>query len=195
MPVTGAYSAEKLVIGPGKMYIGVTPPAGGTSLSTILTAGVPADGHLCGYTKTGTEYHSSVEQEGYEVDEVKSPIFTNVTAENASITGTLVQLVDVDLLKALLPNYGFVAPGTFTVGGLVSYPATATPSVLVVGQDRAVPAKIVAAMIYKAINIGEFILQMTRTNPSETDFEFSAQALGTRPVADQLGQVYMESIV
>jgi hypothetical protein len=195
MPVTGTYDASKLVIGPGKMYLNAPLPAAGASLSTVLTGGVPASGTLVGYTKTGTEYHSSVDQEGYEVDETKSPIFTNLTGENVSITGTLVQLVDVEVLKGLLPNYNFVTPGTFTVGGLVAYAATAQPSVLVVGQDRAVPSKIVAFMLYKAINIGEFILQITRANPSETDFEFSGQAIGSRTAGDQVGQVWFESAV
>jgi hypothetical protein len=195
MPVVGSYDASKLVIGPGKMYLGAPLPADGASISTILTGGVPASGTLVGYTKTGTEYHSSVDQEGYEVDETKSPIFTNVTAENVSITGTLVQLVDAAVLKALLPNYRFLTPATFSVGGLVSYAAEAQPSVLVVGQDRAVPTKIVAVMLYKAQNIGEFILAITRANPSETDFEFQGQAIGSRMAGDQVGQVWFESIV
>src|SRR4029077_3592780 len=101
MPVTGAYDPVKLVVGPGKMYFNVTPPADGTSLSTILVAGVPADGTLVGYTKTGTTYHSAMTISGYEVDEVRSPIFYNPTQETVSIQGTLVQIAETTTLQSL----------------------------------------------------------------------------------------------
>lgn len=189
---TGSYDATKLVIGPGKLYIGCALPADGASISTILTTGVPSDGHLVGYTKTGTTYHSGITQTGYEVDEVKSPIYFNITAETVSIDGTLVQLDDIEALKAMLPNYGFTTPDTFHVGGLVSLPATSQPSVLIVGQNRAAPSKKVAAMVYQALNTAEFIMAITRANPSETNFTFTGQAIGTRTPPDQLGQVWFE---
>jgi hypothetical protein len=192
MPTTGGYDATKLVIGPGSLYIGVALPAAGASISTILTAGVPASGHLVGYTKTGTTSHSAITQSGYEVDEVKSPIYNNITAENMSIQGTLVQLDDIEALKAMLPNSTFVTPDTFTIGGLVSLPTSAQPSVLVVGSNRATPGKKAACMIYQALNVQEFIMAVTRANPSETAFNFSAQAIGSRTAGDQLGQFWFE---
>jgi hypothetical protein len=194
MPVTGAYDPVKLVVGPGKMYFNVTPPADGTSLSTILVAGVPADGTLVGYTKTGTTYHSAMTISGYEVDEVRSPIFYNPTQETVSIQGTLVQIAETTTLQSLLPNYNFKTPGSFHVGGLTAWPTTAYPSVLVVGQNRATPTpKIVAVMIYKALNTQEFVMAITRQNPSETAFTFSGNAIGTREAGDQVGQVYLEA--
>jgi hypothetical protein len=193
MALTGSYDPTKFVIGPGKLYLGVTPPADGASLSTILTPGPdPTTGHLVGYTKTGTTYHSKITQTGYEVDEVKSPVFINITAEDISIDGTLVQLDDIEALKAMLPNYGFTTPDTFHVGGLVSLPTSSQPSVLVVGQNRANPSKRVAAMVYQALNTAEFIMAITRANPSETAFTFAGQAIGTRTPPDQLGQVWFE---
>jgi hypothetical protein len=192
MPTTGAYDPVKLVVGPGKMYIGCAIPADGASLSTIITAGVPSDGTLVGYTKTGTTYHSAMTLTGYEVDEVRSPIFFNPTQENVSIQGTLVQIAEASTLSILLPNYNFVTPGSYHVGGLTAWPATAYQSVLVIGQNRAVPSKVVAVMIYKALNTQEFIMAITRQNPSETAFTFSGNAIGTRGAGDQIGQLWLE---
>jgi hypothetical protein len=130
---------------------------------------------------------------GYEVDEVRSPIFYNPTQETVSIQGTLVQIAEAEILKALLPNYNFKTPGSFHVGGLTAWPTTAYPSVLVVGQNRATPTpKIVAVMIYKALNTQEFIMAITRQNPSETAFTFSGNSIGTREAGDQVGQHYLE---
>jgi hypothetical protein len=190
---SGAYDPIKLVVGPGKMYFNCAPPADGASLSTILVAGVPSDGVLVGYTKTGTTYHSAMTLTGYEVDEVRSPIFYNPTQETVSIQGTLVQIAETATLSALLPNYNFKTPGSYHVGGLDAWPSTAYPSVLVVGHNRATPGKIVAVMIYKALNTQEFIMAITRQNPSETAFTFSGNAIGTREVGDQLGQLYLEA--
>ena len=192
MPATGAYDPVKLVVGPGKMYFNCAIPADGASLSTILTTGVPADGVLAGYTKTGTTYHSAMTLTGYEVDEVRSPIFFNPTQETASIQGTMVQIAETATLSALLPNYNFKTPDSFHVGGLTSWPTTAYPSVLVVGHNRATPGKIVAVMIYKALNTQEFIMAITRQNPSETAFTFSGNAIGTREAGDQLGSIWLE---
>jgi hypothetical protein len=192
MPTTGAYDPVKLVVGPGKMYFNCAPPADGASLSTILTTGAPSDGVLAGYTKTGTTYHSAMTLTGYEVDEVRSPIFYNPTQETVSIQGTLVQIAETATLSALLPNYNFKTPDSFHVGGLTSWPTTAYPSVLVVGHNRATPGKIVAVMIYKALNTQEFIMAITRQNPSETAFTFSGNAIGTREAGDQLGQIWLE---
>jgi hypothetical protein len=190
---TGAYDPVKLVVGPGKMYFNVPIPADGASLSTILTGGIPTGtGFLAGYTKSGTTYHSAMTLTGYEVDEVRSPIFFNPTQETVSIQGTLVQVAEKEALLAMLPNYNFKTPDSYHVGGLTSWPATAYPSVLVVGQNRATPGKIVAVMIYKALNTQEFIMAITRQNPSETAFTFSANAIGTREAGDQLGQVWLE---
>jgi hypothetical protein len=190
---SGAYDPIKLVVGPGKMYFNCAPPADGASLSTILVAGVPSDGVLVGYTKTGTTYHSAMTLTGYEVDEVRSPIFYNPTQETVSIQGTLVQIAETATLSALLPNYNFKTPGSYHVGGLDAWPTTAYPSVLVVGHNRATPGKIVAVMIYKALNTQEFVMAITRQNPSETAFTFSGNAIGTREVGDQLGQLYLEA--
>jgi hypothetical protein len=192
MPSTGAYDPTQFVIGPGKLYFGCAPPADTMSLSTIITSGVPSDGHLVGYTKSGTTFHSGITQTGYEVDEVKSPVYFNITAETISIDGTLVQLDDIEALKAMLPNYSFTTPDTFHVGGLVTLPTTSYPSVLVIGQNRKSPTKHVAAMVYSSLNTAEFIMAVTRANPSETNFTFTGQAIGTRSAGDQLGQLWFE---
>jgi hypothetical protein len=189
---TGAYDATKLVVGPGAMYFNVPLPADGASISTVLTGGVPTTGQLVGYTKSGTTYHSAMGLTGYEVDEVRSPIFYNPATETVSIQGVLVQLGDIEVLKAMLPNYAFLTPDGFTVGGLTSWPTTAYPSVCVVGRNRATPAKHVAVMLYSALNTQEFIMAITRQNPSETAFTFTGQAIGTRQPGHQVGGVWME---
>jgi hypothetical protein len=191
--LTGAYDATKLVVGPGAMYLNVPLPAAGASISTVLTGGVPTAGTLVGYTKSGTTYHSAMALTGYEVDEVRSPIFYNPATETVSIQGVLVQLGDLEVLKAMIPNYNFITPDSFSVGGLTSWPTTAYPSVCVVGHNRATPtAKKVAVMLYSALNTQEFIMAITRQNPSETAFTFTGQAIGTRPPGDQVGGIWME---
>jgi hypothetical protein len=198
MAVTGTYDPLKLVIGPGKLYINVPLPADNASISTVLAGppiGTPTTGHLIGYTKTGTTVHNAMTLTPYEVDEVKSPIFQNITAEPASIQGTLVQLVDLEALKVLLPNATFVTPDSFNIGGLVSLPTTAFPTVCVVGQDRQSPGKHIAAMLYSAMNTQEFIMAITRANPSETAFTFTGQAIGTRSPGNQLGGMWFEGVV
>ena len=196
LAVTGAYDPTHLVVGPGAMYLNVPLPTTGSSISTVLTGGVPTTGQLVGYTKSGTTYHSSMALTGYEVDEVRSPIFYNPATETASIQGVLVQLLDLEVLKAMLPNYLFITPDSFSVGGLQSWPTTAYPSVCVVGHDRSSPTpKKAAVMLYSALNTQEFIMAITRQNPSETAFTFTGQAIGTRNPGDQVGGVWMEGAV
>jgi hypothetical protein len=196
LATTGAYDPTHLVVGPGKMYLNVPLPADGASISTVLTGppiGTPATGLLVGYTKSGTTYHSAMALTGYEVDEVRSPIFYNPTSETVSIQGVLVQVAELEVLKALLPNYAFVTPDSLNVGNLTTWPTTAYPSVCVVGQTRATPTtKHVAVMLYSALNTQEFILAVTRQNPSETAFTFTGQAIGTRTPGNQVGGFWLE---
>jgi hypothetical protein len=188
--LTGARNAQNLIIGPGWLYLGVDVPASGSPVA--LTAGVPTNGILVGYTKDGNKFSNTLTQTAIEADESKAPLWEQIATEVLTIEGILMQEIDPAVVTAMLPNATYVtASGLWTFGGLVSIPPAAQTSVCLVAQQRN-GTKHVAATLYSAMNVEAFILNITRKAASESPYKFQAQPLGSRPVGDQLGQLWME---
>jgi hypothetical protein len=198
----GGRDATKVIIGPGWLYLGAPVPAPGAP--PVITAPVPPNtpptitgATLVGYTKDGAKFTSGFTLTPIEADESKAPLWQQINVETVSIDGTLMQLYDPTVINNYLPNAVNVAgpttpPGTlFTFGGLVTVPTTSQPSVILIGQPRAPnDSKYVSMMIYSGMNVDAFVFNLTRKAATETTFKFDAQPISSRPLGDQLGQLF-----
>ena len=197
----GGRDATKVMIGPGWLYLSATIPA--TGQPPTITAPVPPNtppavtgATLVGYTKDGAKFSSGFTLTPIEADESKAPLWQQINVETVTIDGTLMQLFDAAVIASFLPNMTSTTTTTpagtlYTVGGLVNVPTANLPSVLLIGQPRPPnDAKYVSAMIYSAMNVDAFVYNLTRKAASETTFKFDAQPVSSRPLGDQLGQVF-----
>jgi hypothetical protein len=199
MATTGSRDATKCIIGPGWLYLNVPVPAStnpATPVALTITNGVPAPttGLLVGYTKDGNKFSSGFSQTSIEADESKAPLWQQIDTETLTIEGSLMQVVDPEVITTMLPNATYLAAsGLWTFGGAPNIPIAAQPSVLLVGLQRPPnDTKWVAAMIYQAMNSEAFVLNLTRKAAAETPYKFEGQAIGTRIIGDQLGQLIFQ---
>jgi len=187
MATWGEYLASDIVIGPGALYFGTTPPAAGSKL-TLDANGVPPDGRLAGYTEQGNTINigwQTPPNEAWQYQENYRVAAANVMA----IAGRLVQVRDLALMHYLLPPSYVPAATNWLTFGVAKQPDL-VPSVTLVYEYR-LPAATKAygyAMIYRSMNVTPFSINVTRRNPTAVDFRFEAIVVQTRPPEDQLGQ-------
>lgn len=190
MPVTGARNSQQCIIGPAYLYLGVTVPA--TAVPPTLTAGVPDIGTLVGYTTDGNKFTAGFTQQAIEADESKAPLWQQIATETLTIEGQLMQELDPAVVTAMLPQANYItASKLWTFGGQIAVPAAAQTSVLLVGIQRD-GTKHVSAMLYSAMNVEAFVLNLTRKAASFSPYKFEAQPIGSRQAGDQLGQLWIE---
>lgn len=190
MPLSGTRDSSKCIIGPAYLYLGCTPPADNTAYT--LTAGVPTEGILVGYTTDGNKFSAGFTQTAIEADESKAPLWQQIATEVITIEGQLMQELDPAVVSAMLPSATYHSTAKlWTWGGAVAIPSAALTSVLLVGVQRD-GIKHVSAMLYSAMNTEAFILNLNRKAASFSPYKFEAQPIGTRAVGDQLGQLWIE---
>ena len=171
-----------------------TASAPATGVKLVLTAGKPPDGLLFGYTTDGTRLVSTIETTGIIADESATPLKQRLDSETWAIEGTLMQIADAAYLKlqALLPQGRLAAPG-FTFGGAPSYDVASEYCVVVVFPAPLNNANYGYAILYKARNLAEFAMQISRVQEAQVDFRFEAATVGARPKGDQVGHIVWDS--
>jgi len=172
------------------LYAGVTVPASGAEL--VLTAGVPADGVLLGYTDAGATIIYSVEQTEETVDESATPIDAVITGEVLDFAVDLLQLANTEVQKRLFAT-GTVVAGGINFGGLARIPDTARDSYLLTWklQDGAWAH----AMLYEAIQTNELNLKTSRQERMTANARFKGLADAARTVGDYVGRLRIPEVV
>lgn len=193
------FSSTTVAIGPGKLYAGLAIPGAGGRL-ILHTDGTPDSTqnpsaiHL-GYTEGGTEWKQGHSLTEFRADESNFPIISRITEESASISGSLLQLMDFDINAILNPldvrsNLAGTQGATF--GGLTTF---TYQSVAVIFPIEGSSAPVVYGVfhLYKAVNDSEAAAKITSKALGATPFSFKGHAIPTRTAGDQVGRKFRQT--
>lgn len=193
------FDSTKVMWNAGKVWKGLAVPAAGAA-PVLFTDGSPeatanpSAKHI-GMTDKGTKSLYTFTKQDATSDEQSAPHLSRIVAEVMSIEGAWKQIIDPVLLTAMTVGATSVtqtspAGTSLQLGGKQSI---ATDCIAVIAPQVGDPTKFVVFMIYQGYNESGFELDMTRGGESNSPFKFVAQAIPSRAVGDQLGQVFIQS--
>lgn len=192
-----------VAIGPGKCYVNLggtagqwDGPAGGRLI--LHTDGTPdatqnPNAKHIGMTEGGTEWSVKTSFLTFNADEFVDPIITRIGSEEKAISGTMLQIMDIDLVKVLMPTAARSdLPGTQGVTFGVGTLAYTSVAVIWPIEGSAGPVVYGVFHLYKAFNDPGLAAQITSKKLSGTPFAFRGLAVTTRAAADQAGRFFKQ---
>lgn len=195
------FIAEAVLIGPGKFYADLGGGSGqwdgAADVRLILgPTGAPdsdqnPNAKHFGYTEAGTEWLVKPNSTGFTPDESLEAVITRVTAEDKVISGSMWQVLDMDLAEILMPTATrsdvMGSKGlTFGGSGVLAY-----TSVAVIAPLESDPTRFAVFHLYKAFNDAGLAAQVTSKKPTASPFAFRGQAIGTRAAGDRAGRYFV----
>lgn len=197
------FVAEKVLIGPGKMYVDLGGGSGqwdgGAGVRLILdddgspdSTQNPSAIHL-GYTEGGTEWLVKPTVQNFFADEEVDPIVARVTEEEKVISGSMLQILNMDLAEVMIPtalrsdvmgSQGL----TFGGSGVIGY-----TSVAVIAPLESDATRFAVFHLYKAFNDAGLAAQITAKKLSASPFAFRGLGIGTRAAGDKAGRYYVQN--
>lgn len=198
MPTADNYSTL-VAIGGGKLYAGLAiPGAGGriilSSDGTPDATQNPSAIHL-GYTEGGVEFKMGHTLTGFTPDETNYPIISRITGEEASLSGSLWQVMDFDIATILSPTAvrsNLAGTQGMTFGGINTF---SYQSVAVIFPIEGSSAPIVYGVfhLYKALNDQGIAAKVTSKAVGATPFGFKGHTIPTRAAGDQVGRAFRQT--
>lgn len=193
--------SSAVAIGPGKLYLNVIGgsdlPVGGRLLlgtdGSPLVSQNPNALHA-GYTEAGTEMSLSTTFTHFRADESNFPIVSRVTAEEASIKGSALQVLDFPLQAYLNPlgtRRTVGASDGITFGGLNAFSYI---SVAIIFPLEGAPTLFGVFHLYKAVNNAAMAAKVTSKALGAIPFFFEGHAVSTRAAGDQVGQLFKQTV-
>ncbi len=193
------FDSTKVAIGPGKLYAGLAIP--GTNGRLILASDGTPDAiqnpnalHL-GYTEGGTEWKYAHTLTSFPADESNFPIVSRITGEEATISGSLLQVMDFDIATILSPTaVRSNASGTtgMTFGGNTTFSYNSVAVVFPI-EGSSSPVVYGVFHLYKAVNDAGLAAQITSKKLGASPFAFKGHAISTRAAGDQVGRAFMQN--
>lgn len=192
-----------VAIGPGKIYADlggasdhIWDGAAGARLllhtdGTPLSTQNPNAVHL-GMTEGGVEFSVKPTTQGFFADEFPDPIVTRVTAEEAVISGSLLQILDLPVQTIMNPTATRAdVTGTqrLTFGGSGTLAYT---SVAVIFPIEGSPTIYGVFHLYKAFNDQGLAAQISSKKLGASPFAFRGQAIVTRAAGDRVGTMFRQ---
>lgn len=181
----------------GQLWAGLAVPSAGARL-TLATDGTPdatanpSAKHL-GHTDAGTTCTLGMTVTDHFVDEVPYPIKSSADTSSMEISGSLVQVLDEEMLKVITANIGTYSTSTgykqFTIGAATSLVYTSIALIFPTPMD---PTKFTVFHIYNGMNTNGMTFAVDRKGRSTTPFTIKGYALTARAQADQLGNYWWQ---
>jgi hypothetical protein len=182
----------------GQLWAGLAVPAASGRLS-LWTDGTPdatanpSAKHL-GHTAAGTTLTLGFTVTDHFVDETPFPIKTSSDTTSMSMSGSLVQVFDEEMLKIITANIGTYSTAAgykqFTIGAFSSLSYT---SAALIFPTEADPTKFAVFHIYNGMNTNGLTFAVDRKGRSETPFTITGYALTARAQADQVGNYWWQT--
>lgn len=193
------FSSTTVAIGPGKLYAGLAIPSAGGRL-ILHTDGTPDSTqnpsalHL-GYTEGGTEFKIGHTLTGFTPDETNYAVISRVTAEEASLSGSLWQVMDFDIAAILNPlatRSNLAGTQGMTFGGNTTF---SYQSVAVIFPIEGSSGPVIYGVfhLYKAVNDQGIAAKVTSKAVGATPFGFKGHTIPTRTAGDQVGRAYRQT--
>jgi hypothetical protein len=180
-----------------QVWTGLAVPSAGARM-TLATDGTPdatanpSAIHL-GYTDAGLTITATETGQEFFADEVAAPIGTGLDSATVSISGTLLQVNDEDVMKVLAANIGTYSTAAgykqFTLGFKTSL---VTTSVAVIYPSPMDATKFAVFHLYSARNTAGFTFALGRKQRAGTPFTITGYATASRASADSLGNFWWQ---
>jgi hypothetical protein len=201
--ITNNWLTTRVARGPGRIYAHLGGASdhiwdGAAGVRLLLhTDGSPNSTqnpnavHL-GMTEGGTEFSVKPTVQDFFADEFPNPIISTVTAEEALISGSLLQVTDMAVQAIMNPtgtrsDVGGSEGLTFGGAGVLAY-----TSVAVVFPVEGSTTLFSVFHLYKAYNDQGIAAQISSKKLGASPFAFKGQAITTRATGDQVGRLYRQ---
>lgn len=189
-------------IGPGKLYIDLGTGSGawdkGADIRLILDDDGSPDStqnpnarHI-GWTDAGSQFSIKPTFTNFFADESPDPIISRVTAQEAIIFGSLLQVMDMDLAEVLNPT----ATRSDVMGSKGVTFGNATQqytSVALIWPMEEDPTRFGVVHLYKAFNDQGLAGNITSKDLSKSPYAFRGLAISTRAAADRVGRYFVQN--
>jgi hypothetical protein len=181
----------------GQLWTGVAVPGANGRLTldvngTPDSAANPTAIHL-GHTDAGTKILMNMTITDHFVDEVPYPVKSSFDVTSFEISGSLVQIFDEEVLKALTENFATYSTAAgykqFQIGTKASL---AYRTITLIAPTPMDPTKFFVAQAYSAMNTTGLDVTYDRKGRTMTPFNFRAYALTARAPEDQLGNYWWQ---
>lgn len=195
--IADAFDKTKTMWMPGKLYIGISPPAFG-GVVTLDVNGLPdatenPNAKHIGMTRAGTKLFYKMTKADAKSDELPAPHDSKITGEEMRIEGRWLQVLDDALLASI--SVGGVS-NTITGGKKVSFGGKGTiptTCVLVVAPRKNDPTKFIQFCIYAGYNSEGVEIDVNSEKENDSPFVFRGQAVIGRTVNDMMGYFFIGS--
>jgi hypothetical protein len=196
-PVDWAVGA--IARGPGQLWTNLSVPAAGGKLK-LATDGTPdatdnPNATHVGMTEAGSSILLKQTFTDFFSDEFVNPIIKSLASEEAAITGSWLQVTDLDIVKLLTPGLtqadgaGFNRL-TFGGSGQITYYSTA-----LIFPLESNPALFGVFHLYKAVNDPGLAFEVSRKKLGSSPFAFRGVSITTRTSGDQVGAYWKQTSI
>lgn len=189
-------------IGPGKLYIDLGTGSGAWDGAAGVRLILHSDGtpdasqnpnalHI-GWTDAGSTFSIKPTFQQFFADESPDPIISRVTAQEAIISGSLLQVMDMDLVEVLNPT----ATRSDVMGSKGVTFGIATPvytSVALIWPMEEDPTRFGVVHLYKAFNDAGLAGNITSKDISKSPYAFRGLAVSTRAATDRVGRFFVQN--
>lgn len=196
MPTPLRYDVAKIPAGViAYLFVNVAVPGAGARI-TVDSDGTPDETenplakHL-GHTDAGLTFTASVTPQEFFVDEVAPPAKRGIDSAVVSISGTLTQVNDEEVMKFLLADIGTYSTAAgykqFQLGIKASLTNT---SVAVIYPNPDDPTKFSVWHLYSAANTQGVTFTIGRKTRAGTPFTINGYPITSRASTDSFGNVW-----
>jgi hypothetical protein len=197
------FDVAATAVGPGKLYVdlggasnGIWDGAAGVRL-ILSSDGTPdhtqnPNARHVGLTAGGADYMVKPTFTNFFADEFIDPIITKATAEEAAISGSFLQVLDMSLLEIMNPtavrsDVMGTQGMTFGSSGIVSYTSAA-----VIFPLESDPTLFGVFHLYKCFNDAGLAAKITQKALAENPFALRGLAVSTRAAGDRVGRIFKQ---
>ena len=196
------FSTVDVGIGPGKFYIDLGTGNGqwdqGAGIRLILAADGSPDAtqnpnarHI-GWTDAGWQFLVKPTFTQFFADESPDAIISRVTAQEAVISGSILQVMDMDLAEVLNPT--LTRSDVMGSEGVTIGNADQTyTSVALIWPFEDDPTRFGVVHLYKAFNDAGLAGNITSKEISKSPVAFRGLAVSTRAAADRVGRYFTQN--
>lgn len=196
------FVTEDVGIGPGKLYIDLGTGTGAWDGAANVRLILDDDGspdssqnpnarHI-GWTDAGWQFSIKPTFANFNADESPDPIISRVTAQEAVISGSILQVMGMDLVEVLNPT----ATRSDVQGSKGVTFGNATPqytSVALIWPMEDDPTRFGVVHLYKAFNDQGLAGNITSKDLSKSPVAFRGLAISTRAKEDRVGRYFVQN--